>query len=90
MAELADALDSGSSDSNIMGVRVPSSAEKTIFKRRLSFFLFCSVWRYDGLQLCCTYGKKVKYVGQKHQIVIALLNKEVQFDSIIDNRGFPN
>ncbi len=41
VAELADALDSGSSESNFIWVQVPSSAPKksTIFDRRLSIFL---------------------------------------------------
>ena len=42
VAELADALDSGSSGSDTVGVQVPSSAPKSRMRRHSGFFLFVS------------------------------------------------
>ena len=40
MAELADALDSGSSDSNVIWVQVPSSAPKAAERKFCGFFVY--------------------------------------------------
>ncbi len=42
VAELADALDSGSSGSDTVGVQVPSSAPKSRMRKHSGFFLFVS------------------------------------------------